>query len=62
MNSKLQVMKSESLPAQMKDESLFDTSAFQFTDDMKPEGKKEDERALGDISSNVINASETGRH
>ena len=41
MSSKLQVMKSESLPTQMKDEPLYDTSAFQFMEELKPEGRKE---------------------
>jgi hypothetical protein len=46
----------------MKDEPLYDTSAFNFMEDSKLEGKDEEERALGDISANVINAKESGRN
>jgi len=50
------------IPSQMKDEPLYDTSAFQFMEEPKPEGKNEEERALGDISADVINAREPGRN
>lgn len=55
LNSKLQVLKQESLPTQMNLKPLCDTSAFQFTDDMKVDLHKENDRALGDISSNILN-------
>ena len=58
MSSKLRA----NIPSQMKDEPLYDTSAFQFMEEVKNSGKNEQERALGDISSNVINARDSGRN
>ena len=54
LNSKLHVLKQESLPSQMSLKPLCDTSSFQFSNDMKADAK-ESERALDDISSSIIN-------
>ena len=58
MSSKLRA----NIPSQMKDEPLYDTSAFNFMEDSKLEEKNEEARALGDISADVINAQESGRN
>ena len=50
------------IPSQMKEEPLYDTSAFQFIEEVKHSAKNEEGRALGDISANVINARDSGRN